>query len=110
HSHEAHGHEHQAHEHGHSHDHEHAHDHGHEHSHEHPHDHGHGHSHEHGHAHDHQTRFHDPAHAKDFDSRGLSDIRADLADKLIEALTLKGGEVILDLATGTGRIARPLSK
>jgi len=110
HSHEAHGHEHQAHEHGHSHDHEHAHDHGHEHSHEHPHDHGHGHSHEHGHAHDHQPRFHDPAHSKDFDSRGLSDIRADLADKLIEALTLKGGEVILDLATGTGRIARPLSK
>ena len=40
----------------------------------------------------------------------MSDIRADLTEKLIEALTLKGGEVILDLATGTGRIARPLSK
>jgi ubiquinone/menaquinone biosynthesis C-methylase UbiE len=29
---------------------------------------------------------------------------------LIEMLTLKGGERVLDLATGTGRVARPLSK
>jgi ubiquinone/menaquinone biosynthesis C-methylase UbiE len=40
----------------------------------------------------------------------LSGIRASLTDKLIEMLTLKGGELVLDLATGTGRVARPLSK
>lgn len=83
--------------------------HGHDH-HEHGHSHGHDLGHSHGHSHDHKSRFHDPAHAKDFDSRGLSDMRADLTEKLIDALTLKGGEVILDLATGTGRVARPLSK
>jgi len=33
-----------------------------------------------------------------------------LTDKLIEMLVLKGGELVLDLATGTGRVARPLSK
>ena len=37
-------------------------------------------------------------------------MRSSLTTKLIEALTLKGDEVILDLATGTGRVARPLSK
>ena len=37
-------------------------------------------------------------------------MRSQLTVKLIEALTLKGGEAILDLATGTGRVARPLSK
>ena len=37
-------------------------------------------------------------------------MRSQLTVKLIEALTLKGGETILDLATGTGRVARPLSK
>ena len=37
-------------------------------------------------------------------------MRSQLTTKLIEALTLKGGEAILDLATGTGRVARPLSK
>ncbi|HME62548.1 MAG TPA: methyltransferase domain-containing protein, partial [Candidatus Binatia bacterium] len=31
-------------------------------------------------------------------------------DKLIEMLALKGGELVLDVATGTGRVARPLSK
>ena len=40
----------------------------------------------------------------------MSDMRSQLTVKLIEALTLKGGEAILDLATGTGRVARPLSK
>ena len=64
----------------------------------------------HGHGHDHKTRFHDPAHAADFDRRGLSGIRASLTDKLIEMLTLKGEELVLDVATGTGRVARPLSK
>jgi len=37
-------------------------------------------------------------------------MRNHLTTKLIEALTLKGDELILDLATGTGRVARPLSK
>lgn len=112
HAHDKHGHDHDAH--GPSHGHEHA-DHGHSHSHaEHGHEHAHGHDHEHGHSHghghEHKTRFHDPAHAADFDKRGLSDIRASLTEKLIEMLTLKGGELILDVATGTGRVARPLAK
>ena len=102
---EDHGHE----EHAHSHAADHAHQHGHEHEHEGSHEHAHGPS-DHGHDHEHKTRFHDPAHAAEFDGRGLSDIRADLAEKLIESLTVKGGELILDLATGTCRIARPLSK
>ena len=108
HSHAAdHGHEHDRHEHGQEHEHEHSHSHGQ------THDHAHGpsdHEHEHGHSHDHKTHFHDPAHAADFDRRGLSGIRASLTDKLIEMLTLKGEELVLDVATGTGRVARPLSK
>ena len=101
------------HSHGHGHDHDHHNhehgDHGDSHSHaDHGHDHEHSHSHSHGH--DHKTRFHDPAHAAEFDRRGLSDIRASLTEKLIEMLTLKGGELVLDLATGTGRVARPLAK
>jgi ubiquinone/menaquinone biosynthesis C-methylase UbiE len=98
----SHDHHHHDHEHGQEHDHTHVHDHGHDHTHEH----AHGHS----HSHEHKTRFHDPAHAAEFDERGLSGIRASLTDKLIEMLTLKGGELVLDLATGTGRVARPLSK
>ncbi|MGZ9214820.1 MAG: class I SAM-dependent methyltransferase, partial [Candidatus Binatia bacterium] len=119
-----HGHEHHDDKHGHGHSHEtHGHDHGQEaqgHEHAHGSDHGHeqehghaddhGHDHEHGHSHDHKSRFKDPAHAAEFDQRGLSDMRSQLTTKLIEALTLKGGEAILDLATGTGRVARPLSK
>ena len=103
-----HGHEHE-HAHGHGHDHGHGHSHGaHEHGHEHGHDHEHDHS--HGHSHDHKSRFHDPAHAAEFDQRALSDMRGHLTTKLIEALTLKGDELILDVATGTGRVARPLAK
>ena len=37
-------------------------------------------------------------------------MRSHLTTKLIEALTIKGDELVLDLATGTGRVARPLSK
>jgi ubiquinone/menaquinone biosynthesis C-methylase UbiE len=118
---ESHGHEHarghehgQAHDHGHEHDHTHdhghAHAHGDAHEHGHSHEHGHGHDHEHADSHEHKTRFHDPAHAAEFDRRVLSGIRTSLTEKLIEMLTLKGGELILDLATGTGRVARPLSK
>jgi ubiquinone/menaquinone biosynthesis C-methylase UbiE len=106
----AHGHDHADHGHSHAHS-QHAHDHA-NHGHSHGHDHGHGHEHEHGgsHSHDHKTRFHDPAHAADFDRRTMSGIRSSLTGKLIEMLTLKGGELILDLATGTGRVARPLAK
>src|SRR5262249_10616417 len=105
----------------HRHDHEHeAHDHAHEtghghHQHEHGHEahgHKHGHSHEHGHGHgghEHKTHFHDPQHAADFDRR-TSRIRAELADKLAEMLVPEGNELILDLATGTGRVARPVAK
>ena len=114
----------QGHDHEHSHGHTHAHDHGHQHAddHEHAHDHEHGHSHEHGHDHEHEhaehghshghahkTHFHDPQHAAEFDRR-TSQIRADLAEKLAEMLALQGDEQILDVATGTGRVARPVAK
>src|SRR4029077_13263503 len=112
HGHEAHGHEHgHSHEHGRGHEHTHEHDHAHAHDHEHghTHDHEHGHTHEHGHGHDHKTRFDDPQHAADFDRR-ISKIRADLAEKLADMLSLEGNEIILDLAAGTGRVARPVAK
>ena len=104
--------DHDHHDHGHEGAHAHGHDHGHEqqHSHSHDHEHGHAHEHEHAHGHEHKTRFHDPAHAAEFDRRAISDIRSNLTGKLIEALTLKGDELILDLATGTGRVARPLGQ
>jgi ubiquinone/menaquinone biosynthesis C-methylase UbiE len=106
-----------AHRHGHEHDHEHSHDHEHGHQHArdhedaHGHHHDHGHEHEHGHEHGHsnKTHFHDPQHAAEFDRR-TSQIRADLAEKLAEMLALQGDELILDLATGTGRVARPVAK
>jgi ubiquinone/menaquinone biosynthesis C-methylase UbiE len=111
HAHEAHAHSHAA-DHGHEHD-QHEHEHEHSHSHGQTHEHTHGpadHEHDHAHGHGHKTRFHDPAHAADFDRRGLTGIRASLTDKLIEMLTLKGKELVLDVATGTGRVARPVSK
>ena len=40
----------------------------------------------------------------------MGGIRAELTTKLIEMLVLKGGELVLDVATGTGRVARPLTK
>src|SRR5512134_386688 len=98
------------HSHGHDHSHEHSGEHHHAHSHGHEHDHEHGHAHSHGRSLDHKTRFHDPAHAAEFDERALSGIRSSLTEKLIEMLALKGGELVLDVATGTGRVARPLSK
>ena len=79
------------------------HDHGSGHHHEHEHEHGHHHGHEH------KTRFHDPAHAAEFDRR-ISEIRGDLAEKLAEMLVLNGDERVLDVATGTGRVARPVAK
>lgn len=111
-----HGHE-QGHHHDHEHpSHEHAHaaerepDHTHDHAHEHGRGHGHDHAHGRNHRHEHKTRFHDPAHAAEFDRQAMSGIRSSLTEKLIEMLALKGDEVILDLATGTGRVARPLSR
>jgi ubiquinone/menaquinone biosynthesis C-methylase UbiE len=110
------GHDHEhSHGHEHAHDHDHSHGHEHDHSHAHDHDHGHEHAHAHEHAHDHphehKTHFHDPAHAAEFDRRStMAGIRGSLTDKMIEMLALKGDELILDLATGTGRVARPLSK
>jgi ubiquinone/menaquinone biosynthesis C-methylase UbiE len=97
-----------------SHAHDHEHDHGHhQHGREaHDHAHGaHGHDHDHGHTHDHKTHFHDPAHAAEFDRRSsITGIRGSLTEKLIEMLSLNGDELILDLATGTGRVARPMAK
>jgi ubiquinone/menaquinone biosynthesis C-methylase UbiE len=108
-----HDHEHaRDHEHGHEHDHtHHDHEHGHQHVHDHEHARDHEHSHEHGqgHSHGHKTHFHDPQHAAEFDRR-TSGIRADLAEKLAEMLVLQGDEQILDVATGTGRVARPVAK
>lgn len=40
----------------------------------------------------------------------MGEIRGSLTTKLIEMLALKGDERVLDLATGTGRVARPLSR
>ena len=94
---------------GSGHHHEHEHDHGHEHAHDHDHTHDHHEEHEAEHGHEHKTHFHDPAHAAEFDRR-ISEIRADLAEKLAEMLTLKGDERVLDVATGTGRVARPVAK
>src|ERR1051325_1572191 len=87
-------------EHGHAHEHDHNHQHGQEHS--------HGGQHSHG---EHLTRFHDPKHAAEYDRRAAAGgIRGDLTEKLIEMLALTGNELVLDLATGTGRVARPLAK
>jgi ubiquinone/menaquinone biosynthesis C-methylase UbiE len=111
------------HDHRQDHDHQHGDDkhadqHDHSHGHDHPdharsHYHEHGHSHEHGESqgHDHKTRYHDPQHAAEFDRRStIEGIRGSLTNKMIEALSLSGNEWVLDVATGTGRIARPLSK
>jgi ubiquinone/menaquinone biosynthesis C-methylase UbiE len=97
------------HKHGHGHNHEHDHKHEHDHDHHHGHEHDHAHTHDAGHSHEHKTRFHDPQHAAEFDRR-VSKIRADLAEKLADMLVLQGDEQILDLATGTGRVARPVAK
>ena len=96
--------------HDHSHGHERAHDHS-DHDHSHDHEHGHSHDHGHSHGHHHKTRFHDPQHAAEFDGRStMEGIRGSLTNKMIEMLSLSGNEWVLDVATGTGRVARPLSK
>jgi len=57
-----------------------------------------------------ESSFHNYEHALAFDQRAMSDIRMQLADKLIEVMDLQGNERLLDVATGTGRFARPVSK
>ena len=100
--------------HDHSHGQHRAHDHsnpGHSHDHEHSDDQGHSDEHGHSHGHEHKTRFHDPAHAAEFDRRStMEGIRGSLTNKMIEMLSLSGNEWVLDVATGTGRVARPVSK
>ena len=57
------------------------------------------------------SHFNNYRHALEFDQRAAkSDIRVQLGVKLIEALHLTGDESILDLATGTGRFARPVAR
>jgi ubiquinone/menaquinone biosynthesis C-methylase UbiE len=98
----------------HKHSHDQDHDQAHAHAHDHPHEHEHGahaHDHDHSHSHGHKTHFHDPAHAAAFDRRSsMAGIRGSLTEKLIEMLSLNGDEWILDLATGTGRVARPVAE
>ena len=57
-----------------------------------------------------ESQFHNYERALEFDSRSMSDIRVQLADRLIEAMSLRRGERLLDVATGTGRFARPVSR
>jgi ubiquinone/menaquinone biosynthesis C-methylase UbiE len=60
--------------------------------------------------HKHPRPFHDYDHAKEYDRRASkSDFRALLAAKLLNLLELEGGEAVLDIATGTGRFARPVA-
>ena len=58
-----------------------------------------------------RSHFHDYSHAVEYDRRAeRSEIRAQLVPKLVEALELTGRERVLDLATGTGRFARPVAE
>ncbi len=58
-----------------------------------------------------KSSFHDHEHAWEFDQRaGRSDIRVQLGLHLIDALQLEGREWVLDIATGTGRFAKPVSE
>jgi len=58
-----------------------------------------------------KSSFHDHEHALEFDQRaGRSDVRAKLGLHLLDALQLMGGEWVLDIATGTGRFAKPVSE
>ncbi len=57
------------------------------------------------------SHFHDHAHAVEFDRlAAMSDIRGQLAERLIQAMELRGDETVLDVATGTGRFARPVAQ
>ena len=56
------------------------------------------------------TPFHDYEHALEFDRRQISDVRERLGQSMMESLALQGGEWVLDVATGTGRFAGPVSE
>jgi ubiquinone/menaquinone biosynthesis C-methylase UbiE len=59
----------------------------------------------------HKNRFHDHAQAREYDRKAAqSKYREQLVAKLVEALELSGPERVLDLATGTGRVARPVAE
>ncbi len=59
----------------------------------------------------HKTPFHDYEHALEFDRRTAgSDIRERLGLSMIDSLQLQGHEWVLDIATGTGRFAQPVSE
>jgi SAM-dependent methyltransferase len=59
----------------------------------------------------HKNRFHDHGHAQEYDRRAAqSEIRGQLVAKLVKELALTGRERVLDLATGTGRVARPVAE
>lgn len=58
-----------------------------------------------------KTRFHDYSQAVEYDRKvAKSDIRAQLVPKLVEAMEFRGNDYVLDLATGTGRFARPVAQ
>ena len=60
--------------------------------------------------HDHSRPFHDYDHAREYDRMASqSDFRVQLAVKLQNLLELSGSESVLDIATGTGRFARPIT-
>jgi ubiquinone/menaquinone biosynthesis C-methylase UbiE len=55
--------------------------------------------------------FHDYDDAREYDRMASqSDFRAQLAVKLRNLLELSGSESVLDIATGTGRFARPIAE
>lgn len=58
-----------------------------------------------------KTRFHDYSRALEYDRKvAKSELRAQLVPKLVEALDFHGQDYVLDLATGTGRFARPVAQ
>jgi ubiquinone/menaquinone biosynthesis C-methylase UbiE len=58
-----------------------------------------------------RSHFHDYSHAQEYDRKAAkSDIRQQLVPGVVEALECKGHEYVLDLATGTGRFARPVAE
>ena len=58
-----------------------------------------------------KMRFKDYSRALEYDRKAaISDIRAQLVPKLVEALDFRGNDYVLDLATGTGRFARPVAQ
>ena len=60
---------------------------------------------------EHPLPFHEYNHAREYDRMASqSDFRAQLAVKLRNLLDLSGSESVLDIASGTGRFARPIAE